>query len=578
MYKFQNKKFEQNRMSVLAYLGMAVFGVFVFRLVQLQVFRHETYKAQAISGHSRKFIIEAERGEIYLKDHNEAVPLVLNQTLKMIYADPGLVKSPQEAARDISKLLNLDEESLFDQLTGDTRYVVLATKINKEVADSVDELGYVGIGVRDQKVRAYPEQDFASHIIGFVNDDGLGQYGIEQYLDDELNGTDGLLNAQTDVRGIPIATEDNVLTAPVSGSDVVLSIDRNIQAKVEQALAEGVEEVSAKSGAAIIMDPNSGRILAMANYPSYSPQDFSSVDDISIFENKVVTDAYEAGSVFKIFSMAAGLNEAVVQPADTYFDSGYETIDNFTIRNVGTPGGYTRDMTEVITLSLNTGVIHVLKQLGGGEINQTGKEKLYTYYSDKFRFGKLSGIEQAGEAAGFLSRPEDRSDVGYANMTFGQGISATMLQIATAMSAVANGGTIYKPQIIDSLIVDGERQFREPVVLSRDVITSDTSVKLRDMMETVVQTGGGYLSKLPGYRIGAKTGSAQVANPKGGYYDDKYIGSIVGMAPLDSPQFIVLVRVDEPKVSGYAGSSGAGPIFADITHWLIDYFGIPPSE
>ncbi len=415
-----------------------------------------------------------------------------------------------------------------------------------------------------------------------MNNEGTGQYGVEEFLNDDLSGTNGRFEALTDVYGIPLTTaEQNVIEAPKEGEDVTLTIDVNVQRFVEQALEDGVKRSKSESGSAIVMDPNTGAVLAMANYPTYDPNKFTEQEDFSVFLNDIVSAPYETGSGMKVLTMAAAMNEGVVSPSTTYFDPGFVQVDDRRIENAGGGGAQTRTMTNVIQRSVNTGVVFALKQLGGGEINDQARNRLYDYFTNEYGFGRSTGVGLAGEAGGVIFAPDDDqgNNVRYANMTFGQGMTVTMMQMTAAVSAAVNGGDYYQPYIIHSSM-DGEggESVRQPQVVREDIITPETSKNLRSMMQTVVQGGGGYTAQRTGYSIGGKTGTSQVLDEETGEYsDDREIGSFVGFGGTTTPEYVIMTRVDEPQIPGYAGTVGAAPIFADISNFMIDYYQIPPK-
>lgn len=546
------------------------------KLAYVQLVQHRSFTVQAEQNQWRKFELPAPRGEIYVQDRGELSPLALNRTSKLVYADPRYVKDVDDTAVELSKLLQKSKEELVELIQLDSFYVPLAHDVDKAVSKKIEEAELGGIGVQDVPARFYPENSLAAQTVGFTNRDGMGQYGIEAYFDDILGGEAGLLQAKTDTRGIPIATNDNIQQAPKPGSDVVLTIDRNIQARVEQILAEGLQKYEAKTASAVVLDSATGAIRAIANVPTFDPNNFGQVEDLSVFQNRAAHGLFEPGSGFKIFSMATGLNEGAVTPGEEYYDPGSVKVDDYVIKNAE-GGGLTRTMTDVIEHSVNTGVVYVLQQLGGGDITQEAKETLYRYYSQRFRFGQGSGVELPGEPDGFIETPES-SDVRYANMTFGQGISMTMVQTVAAMNAAVNGGTYYEPHLLAATVSPGgEVVEKDPKVVVKDVVSQTVSDQLKAMMEGVVLRGGGYGTRIPGYRIGGKTGTAQIPNPDGGYFNDRDIGSFTGFAPYDNPRYIMMVRVDEPGIPGYAGSAAAGPMFGDIMRFLMQYDGVAPD-
>ncbi|MBI4101278.1 penicillin-binding protein 2 [Candidatus Microgenomates bacterium] len=547
------------------------------RLFYLQIVRNQHYKVLANQEQLRKFEVASQRGSIYLTDRGGKIPVALNRELKRVYADPRFIENIEDTAKRIAEITHDDAAKYAEAMRTQSFYVVLKKQLDVPTAKAIDDLGLPGIGLQDEPVRVYPEGTLAAHVLGFVNADGAGQYGIEEYFNQELAGQSGLLKATTDTRGIPIATSENFQIQPEQGSEVVLTIDRNLQAKVEQVLADGVSKYRAKSASAVVMDPNSGAILALANQPNFNPADFAKVTDYSIFSNRAASSLYEPGSIFKVFSMSAGLDTGAVTPTTTFANTGSVQIDDKTIQNAqGIPNG-TFTMSQVISKSINTGAVYVLQALGGGAINAQAKERLYSYYHDRFLFGQTTSLEVPAEPAGTV-QTTDASRVDYANMTFGQGIDATMVQVVAGYAAIANAGTVYQPYLVDHVIrPNGDVIKTQPKARTTSVISKTTSDQLKAMMETVVQEGGGFGTKIAGYRIGGKTGTAQIPNPAGGYFENRDIGSFAGFAPLEQPQFVMLVRIDEPKIGGFAGSAAAGPMFGDIMRWLLNYRGVPPS-
>jgi cell division protein FtsI/penicillin-binding protein 2 len=568
------------------YMALLLFGLlFAGRLFYLQVIRGEEYFAQALAEQQKQYTIPANRGRIYLREGDQRVPVVLNQTLKTLYADPRYVDDVDETARQVASVIGGNINEYEELLADDERfYVVLARKVTEKQAEELDKKELSGIGFQDEPHRTYPEGSLAAQVLGFVNSDGEGQYGIEQALNEQLAGTPGLLRAVTDVRGIPLTTSDNsVLNEPVNGSDVVLTIDRAIQRHAEQALERGVKAAKGKSGSVIVMDPHTGAVLAMANYPSFNPAKFSEVEDASRFMNDVVATPYEVGSVIKPFTMSTALNEGAIEVNDTYYDPGYIQVDDRRIENAGVSGGTTRTMTEVIQKSVNTGVVYALQELSGGdEVTEKGRDVLYDYFFSRFGFGQLTGVELATEAGGTIYGPDsaEGNDVRYANMTFGQGMSLTMLQVAAAYSSLVNGGTYYKPYLVHATVdsESGEETLNSPTVLRGDVISDETSDAIRTMMEQVVEQGGGYAARAPGYIIGGKTGTSQKLEADGTYSDVLETGSFLGFGASEHSEYVIMTKVDEPGVPGYAGTVAAAPIFADISNWLIDYYRVAPPR
>lgn len=573
----------ERRITAIGVMILALIGVIILRLMYVQIIKHGTYKAQASTSQSRKFAIPAQRGQIYAYDDDQVVPLVLNETFKTVYADPTLIKNKAKIADEIAATIGGSKADYEKKLGTKGNYVIIAERVPSGAGQKLKEKDLIGIGLTDQVYRTYPEGDLAAQVLGFVNNDGAGQYGVEGYMDDELGGVDGLRQVKTDTRGNPIAIADSVDKPATDGKSYVLTIDRNIQAQAELSLAAGVKNVGAKSGSVIVMDPNSGAIKAMANFPTFEPTNYAKIRDYSTFSNSVVTDQFEPGSGFKMFTMAGGLDSGKVKPDTTYNDTGEVELDGYKINNSSDKKWGVQNMGDVIEKSLNTGVIFVLRSMGGNpnDITLAGK-KLFYGYVQKFGFGKATGVEQSGEAVGSVNKPSTVSgnDVNYANMTFGQGISTTMIQMITAASAIANGGKLYQPQLVAGVKTeDGVKAF-SPKVINSQVISKTASDQITTMMEKVVQGkyGSGYKARMPGYVVAGKTGTAQIPNPNGkGYREDKNIGTFIGFAPSKNPKFIMMVRINEPKVEGFAESTTV-PVFADIAKWLVTYMQIPPNQ
>lgn len=571
----------------LLYVMLGVLGVAVAaRLIFLQVIQYGHYQQLATNEHQRKYEVPANRGQIYLLDGTTQVPLALDETLGLLYADPSLVKDKAAAAAKLAHATGGSASSYLQDLNQGGEYVVLGGRIDTATAARIQALNLYGVGLKNQDYRTYPEGTLASQVLGFVNNAGDGQYGIEGYFNSLLKGTPGQLNAKTDTNGVPIATADNINKPSVPGDDIVLTLDRNIQAEAETDIQSGVQSAKAASGSILVLNPNTGAVEAMANYPTYDPNNYGQVTNYQTFENPIVDNAFEPGSGFKLITMSTGLDLGKVTPTTTYTDTGCVTITGTKICNdeqtAGTPNndGPNTTMTEVLRDSLNTGVIFVLESLGGdpGNITLAGKQALYSYITGHFDFGKLTGIEQTGEAAGSVNPPTS-NDVNYANMAFGQGVDVTMLQMADAIAAIANGGTLYKPYLVAATIhPDGTQVNTKPIVVQRHVVSQQTSAAMAAMGQVVVQHGTGYKAYTPGYEIAGKTGTAQIPNPNGsGYLAGVNIGSFIGYAPATNPKFLVMVRINEPT-NGVDAEDTTVPVFAALVRWLFQYYAIPPSS
>lgn len=579
---------KHSRSRTLVFLMCAIGAIFVVRLFFLQVIMHGYYDAQALKEHTTKFTLPAQRGEIYAKDGSDQItPLVLNEASYTVYADPRYVKDIDKTADALRKIAGGNVVDKFEDglRNKSLQYTVLARQLSQQQADLLDKEQLPGVGMQEQDKRVYPEGNLAAQVLGYVNNDGQGQYGLEQAMNSDLSGKPGLLKAVTDVRGIPLSVGGNNVQDPAQdGKNVVLSLDRNVQNYVEQALKDGLEKVHAKHGSVIVMDPTTGKVMAMANLPTFDPAKYYEQSDYSAFQNAVVTQPYEAGSVVKTFTMAAGLNENVVTPTSTFNNTGSLKIDGATVRNVLQNVNGTRNMMEVFEYSLNTGAVHVLQQLGGGDLNAQGRQKLFGYFTDHYMFGKKTGIEQAGEQAGEIIAPDqgEGNNIRYANMTFGQGMDNTMIQLASGFSAMINGGTYYKPTVVDGYVnSDGSESTKAPQAVKSGIIRPEISRELNDMMHEARKLSIPGQDRA-GYYVAGKTGTAQVIDPKTGAYTDKNaIGSYLGFGGNSNttPRYVIMVRVTDAQVgdAATAGGVAAAPIFANISNWLLDYLHVQPK-
>jgi cell division protein FtsI/penicillin-binding protein 2 len=570
-------------------LRVIFFGVMVIVVVQLffiQVIQHGYYKQKAFEEQVAKFDLPAKRGEIYAREGNNLVPLVLNQPVYTAYADP-------QEVTDTAKLTNTLQEiaggTIVDGYQNSLkskklRYVVLARKLSQTQAELLKKEAVPGVGLTETDQRVYPEGTLAGQLLGYVNNEGKGQYGIEEALDARLRGKNGKLQAVTDVRRIPLTLSKNDISIPArDGDNLALSIDVNIQSYAENALKQGLDRVNATKGSVVVMNPTNGQIMAMANYPNYDPGKYNEVDDYGVFQNGIVSSPYEAGSVMKALSMGAALDSGAVTANTTFNNRGYVQVDDTKISNVEEdPISANATMLDVLHYSLNTGVVFALQQMGGGKVNRQARDTLYDYYYNHYGFGRTTGIEQAGESPGIIIAPdkEQGNNVRYANMAFGQGLDVTMLQVISAFSATINGGTYYKPTLVAGVAdADGGVTPQPAKVVQTNVLQPSVSSQLKQMIVEARQIGVFKGLDRAGYQVGGKTGTSQIIDPKTGKYTDtNSIGSYLGFGGNQTPQYVIMIQVKDSKAPGYAGTTAAGPIFTDISNWLIDYLKITPSH
>ncbi len=577
------------RSSILLWVMLAVLGIFAIRLFYLQVIQYEYYVAKAQDIQVQPLTIQPTRGELYGLDGDDIVPIVLNEKVYTVVADPVSIKKPETVASKLRTIIGGDLVKDFESLLRDDskkiRYAVLARNISRTQAEMIKKESLVGIGLQQTNRRVYPEGQLAAQTLGYVNSEGMGQYGIEEALHERLKGKPGMLQTVTDVSNIPLTIgKDDINTPAVDGDDIVLTIDRRIQMRAEEILKTGLEKAKATKGSIVVMNPTTGAVQAMANYPSYDPAAYNKVEDYAVFQNNVVSTPYETGSVIKALTMGAGLDSGAVTVNSTFPDgTGCTQVDDRKICNVEEdPRSATATMLDTLRYSLNTGVVHIAKQMGGGSVNRKARDTLYHYYHDQYRFGQLTGIEQAGEAKGIIIAPDqpEGNNVRYANMTFGQGMDLTMIQTATAFSAEINGGTYYQPRVVAGIRQpDGTLTKKDPIVVKQNIISQSASEQARDMIWQGRKTGFFGKFDRPGYKIGGKTGTSQVIDQTTGTYSDhNSIGSYLGFGGVIKPEYVIMVKVEDSRAGGYEGTTAAGPIFNDMSNWMIDHLHLQPSN
>jgi len=565
-----------SRVQFLITAIFLLFSIIVLRLCQLQVFKHGFYSALAQGQHELYTKIIPQRGEIFLRDNSSGgvYSVAVNKELHLVYAVPRSVdeKDRVEVAKRLSEQLELSYDEVLAKISKpDDPYEVLKNKVDDEVAASIEQDDFDGIGIAPESFRFYPGGELAANVVGFVGYSGnerKGQYGIEGSCDDTLEGRSGFLEQEKDAFGSWISFGNKSMESAVNGEDVVLTLDYTVQYLVEKKLKEAVEEYGAEGGSIIIMNPATGEIVAMADYPTYDLNKYSEVEDMSIYLNSAVQDVYEPGSVEKVITMAIGIDTGKVSPSTTYVDTGVEKIDSWSIHNSDMKANGLQTMVGVLEKSLNTGSIFVEKQVG--------KKDFYNYLK-KFGLDSPTGIEIRGESSGNLSNLETNKDINYATASFGQGISVTPIGMLTAVSALANDGKLMKPYIIDSFVdADGNATKTESQVV-RQVVSARTANLVSAMMVSVVENGHAKGAQIPGYKIAGKTGTAQIpSKDKKGYEEGKTIHTFVGFGPIPNPKFSVLVKLDAPKAL-YAESTSVR-VFHAISKELVQYYHLAPTD
>jgi cell division protein FtsI/penicillin-binding protein 2 len=544
------------------------------KLYFLQVVRHSVYIALAENQHESTTTLSAKRGEIFLQDEKELYPLAVNKEMQMAYAVPKEIKDKDNAIGILAETLGIDRDFLSEKLSDpDDMFEILKHKLTDEETKKIKDAKIPGIYLSPESFRYYPAGELAAQVVGFVGSNGeeqRGMYGLEAFWEKQLSGQPGLLQQESDSQGRWMPVSDRNLKETQDGPDIILTINHTVQFEVEKILHEAIEGFKADSGTAIVMDPKTGKILAMANQPSFNPNDFSSTEDISRFMNPAVSLPYECGSVFKAFTEAIGIDSGKISPDTTYTDTGVVKEAGYAINNSDMKANGVQTMTQVLEKSLNTGVIYIEKLVG----NRT-----FADYVQRFGFGKKSGVSLPGEISGNINNLSDpKITINFFTAAFGQGISVTPLQLISGYAAMANKGILMKPQIVDEFrYSDGRVEKIEPEEV-RQVISESSAQQISQMLRSVVTEGHGKRADVPGYLVGGKTGTAQIAkSDTKGYEQGVNIGSFAGYAPINDPQFVVLVKMVDPKTVQWAESSAA-PTFGQIMKFLLEYYKVKPTE
>ncbi len=570
------KTSKYSRTSVLFLIFLVMLLLIVVKLYFVQIASHKKYKDIAFRQHNVEKNIISSRGEIFLKNQDDVYPVGVNREYFLAFLSPRDVDDEliADVAKRTSEALGVDYDMVLQKLSKrNDVYEVVGHKIERDEKEKIAKMNIQGLHFLPEYFRFYPGGSLAAHVVGFVGSDGneyVGRYGIEAYFDKKLHGSDGKVIQNRDARGGWLTSSKRIVSAKKDGDNLFLTIDYTVQYEVERILKEAIEKYEADSGSIIVMEPKTGKILALANYPTFTPNKYNEVDDIAVFRNNVVSEEYESGSVFKPITIAMGLDDGKITPDTTYVDTGHVKVAEYTIKNSEEKVYGLQTMTQVLEKSINTGVIYVEKLVGN---------KKFKEYVERFGFGSLSNIELPAEADGNISNLEHLNrNVEFYTASFGQGITVTPLQLAVAYSALANGGELLKPQIVEKIVhSDGKEEKIEPYVVHR-VISEKASKQVGQMLRSVVVNGHGKRADVPGYLIGGKTGTAQVANTgKKGYDDSQTIGTFAGYGPIDDPRFVIVVKMDNPKTVIWAESSAA-PTFGKVMQYLLDFYNIAPTE
>jgi len=539
----------------LIFIVIILFGAAIIsRLVFYQIIKQELYKALA-QGQQKNFqFIKGERGKIFF---NGGEILGTNIKGKYVFVCPEEIREKEKTATELSQIFNLEEELILEKIERDSLFEKIKSNLTEEEEQSLKEIDLPGVYLGEAAFRQYPQATMASQIIGFFGGEEKGQYGIEGYYDDFLQGKEKIFSSESSQES------DN-------GADIFLTIDYNVQFIAEKLLARAKENLDIEAGQIIVLNPNTGRIFALAHFPDFDPNYYSEIEDFQVFKNGAVQKLFEPGSVFKPITMAAALDQGKITPQSTYIDFGKVKIGKYVIENYNKRVFGEQTMTEILEKSINTGAVFVEKQLG---------HDLFLQYIEDFDFFEETGIDLQGEESSENREFRKGYEINFATASFGQGIEMTPIQLARAFCALANGGKLVKPYLVEKILRDGEIIETKPEISSNQVISLKTASQIAAMMISAVENGFAKGARIPGYYIAGKTGTAQVSWSSLGIdkegYSDKTWQSFIGFFPAFEPEFLILVKLDNPKTK--TAEYSAVPIFKELAKYIIDYYQIPPD-
>lgn len=525
----------------------------ILKVGYIQIIDRVNIYNKAVDLWQRSFPVEANRGLIVDSDNNV---LATNLTTASLVVVPSQIKDVAATADKIANILNVDVKVMQEKLSKKVsiqRIQPEGRQLDDEVAAQIDRLKLPGVYLIKDTKRYYPNDNYLGQTLGFVGIDNQGLLGLELKYDNYLNGNNGSIDYYMDAKSNPLSLYPSVYSAPTSGFNLQLTIDGDIHDIVERELNNAYDTYNPDGIWALAMEPSTGKVLAMASKPDYNPNDYQNADKDVYNHNIPIWKSYEPGSTFKIITFSSALNENLFDmDKDTYFDKGYEIVGGARIKSWKKGGHGLQTFREVLQNSSNPGFVEIGRRLG--------KDKLYEYVK-KFGLTEKTGIDLPGESKGIMFDYDAFNELEQATVAFGQGISITPMQLVRAVCACVNGGTLYKPYLVDKIIDSYSNDIvyeHKPEAL-RKVISEDASKKMRDALESVVTDGGGKNAYIDGYRIGGKTGTAQKA-VNGSYVDGGYILSFIGIAPIDDPKIVLYVAMDNPKNCVQYGGTTVAPI------------------
>lgn len=557
------------RYNLIIYWVGFLLLIICFRLFQIQVINSSRYKAQAREQQWHGYKLQSKRGTIYT---NDEYPVATNKVAYTMYLNTTLLDEDQDIYIELKDIIpNLDKKYSDSVVNSEKKWIKYAENLNWDQYNQITEKRISGVGFEETYNRYYPEGTMLSHTLGFVGKDqyadNIGYYGLEQYYNGDLEGQNGWLFQERTAGGDPILWGEVEKIPPQDGSDLHLTVDRNIQFMIEEKLRDGVERYSAKSGVIIIADPSTGAIIGMAKYPNFDPANYKeAIENDAIVRNDAISTVYEPGSVIKAITVASALDAGKINEDSTYNDSGPKLFSGHKVDNWDGKHHGEINIARILQLSNNLGAAWVAQQLGG--------DSLMDYFGS-FGYGELTGIDLEGEERGLMYSSSNLKDIELVNASFGQGISLTPLQVTMSFAAIANDGLLMKPYLVKKIVMkDKEVEFK-PHPISRP-ITSDTAERMVTLLTSAVSGGEAKFFVSKKYNIAGKTGTAQIP-VSGGYDPDRTNATFVGFLPAYK-NFVLFVKLEEPRSpSGYAAET-AVPLWMSVAEKLAAYYGLAADK
>jgi cell division protein FtsI/penicillin-binding protein 2 len=569
----------ERRLRAMGVIVVLIATVLILRMLDIQIVKHDHYLALAQGQQRFEKVEMAQRGKVYVHDSfydpNSYYPLAFDVKKFAVWVVPHQISKKEEMSKILADLTGLTSQEIYDKINNDKLYIPpIKRGLSLDDANKIKDQKLTGVFVMPEYSRYYPEATLASHILGFVNAEGDGKYGFEGHYNDELKGTAGNVKGEKDTLGRMINLLDQ--TNPKDGTSYVLTLDRSVQYFVEKKLNEALQQYQADSGTIVVMDVKTGGIVAMASAPSYDPNNFKDYakDNTGIYINPSIAHLYEPGSIFKPIVMSAAIEQGAVAPETKGVFDWHIIVDGYEIKTAEKKAFGEEDMTQVLQNSDNVAMVWLSEKLG--------KDNLYKYLKAYNMFDK-TGIDLDSEVAGYAPAFKSWKDINRATISFGQGISVTPIEIVSAYAAIANKGVYIYPHIVDKIVfADGSEKKIEKQE-GEKIVKPETAQALGEMLYNVVENGHSWRAKVPGYKVGAKTGTAQIPKAEGGYEESEdglgiYIHSLAGFAPTNDPRFVMLVKLDRPKAAKYAENTAA-PLFGEISSFLLNYYyRLSPTE